>query len=130
LSRLDKLLSTLDKLLAIVDKLSNGSIVSNQLICKLLSSCRHLIRKLLDKLIGIIGKLLKVLLSKLSNLTRIGAKVVIYGVGHCVSSCSHKLTDHFLKTLKLVKLIDLLENFINRSNDTRLRSCQTISIIL
>jgi len=67
LSRLDKLLSTLDKLLAVVDKLSNWSIISYKLICKLLSTGRHLIRKLLDKLIGIIGKLLKVLLSELTN---------------------------------------------------------------
>ena len=112
---LDKLLSTLDKLLAVVDKLSNGPIISNckqiliklknifktlrltKLICKLLSTGRHLIGKLLDKLIWIIGKLLKVLLSELSDLTRIGAKVVINSVAHCFTGCSHELTDHFLK---------------------------------
>jgi len=63
-------------------------------------------------------------------MTRIGAKVVINSVAHCLSGCSHELTDHFLETLILIKLIDLLENFIHRSNDTGLRTRQTISIIL
>ena len=105
--------------------------IRTYLIGKLLSL---LAWELLDELVGIGGELLKVLASDLPELSELAIVVVVVelardSVGHRVPGCPHELADHLLETLVLVKVGDLLEHLVHRSEHAGLWTRKTIAIV-